>query len=71
MPNNSTPTEEVANSAKKVVKKTIGTVFKFLLFIIVSIALLLILLVSSLRIIYQADTADQLYNSVNDAKAED
>lgn len=55
MSNNASLTEEVANGAKTILKK-----FKFLLKIVICIALLLILLVSFLKEIWKADTADQM-----------
>lgn len=67
MPDNSSSTEEVENNAKKVIKKTLGKFLKFSMIIMVAIALLIILCVSSLMIIYEVDTADQLYDSVEDA----
>lgn len=60
MPNNGSPTEEVANGAKQVIKHTIGTTFKFLMVPIIVISIILILLVSFLKVIWKADTADQM-----------
>ena len=67
MPDNSNSTEEVVNNAKKMVKKTLGKFLKFSMIIIVAIVLLIVLCVSSLMIIYGVDTADQLYESVENA----
>ncbi len=67
MPDNSNSTEEVVNNAKKMVKKTLGKFLKFSMIIIVAIVLLIVLCVSSLMIIYEVDTADQLYESVENA----
>lgn len=58
MPNNTSPTEEVTSSAKKILKNTLGKTFKFLLKIIVCIALVLILLVAFLKEIFNVDTSD-------------
>lgn len=71
MPNNGSPTEEVANSAKKVIKHTVGAAFKFLLVPIIIISIILILLVSFLKIIWKADTADQMMDEkfVEDAES--
>lgn len=60
MPNNESQTQEVANSAKKVIKNTIGVTFKFLFVPIIIISIILILLVSFLKVIWKADTADQM-----------
>ena len=43
MPNSESQTEEVTNGAKTILKNTIGKTFKFLLKIIICIALVLIL----------------------------
>lgn len=59
MPNSESQTEEVANGAKTILKNTIGKTFKFLLKIIICIALVLILLVSFLKEIFKVDTSDQ------------
>lgn len=58
MPNNGSPTEEVDNSAKKILKNTVGKTFKFLLKIIICIVLVLILLVAFLKEIFNVDTSD-------------
>lgn len=60
MPNNESQTEEVANSAKKILKNTVGKTLKLLLVPIIIISIILILLVSFLKIIWKADTADQM-----------
>lgn len=67
MPDNSNSTEEVVNNAKKLVKKTLGKFFKCSMMIAVAIVLVIVLSVCSLMIIYEVDTADQLYESVEDA----
>lgn len=59
MPNSESQTEEVTNGAKTILKNTIGKTFKFLLKIIICIALVLILLVSFLKEIFNVDTSDQ------------
>jgi hypothetical protein len=59
MPNSESQTEEVTNGAKTILKNTIGKTFKFLLKIIICIALVLILLVSFLKEIFKVDTSDQ------------
>ena len=59
MPKSESQTEEVTNGAKTILKNTIGKTFKFLLKIIICIALVLILLVSFLKEIFKVDTSDQ------------
>lgn len=72
MPNNESQTEEVANSAKKILKNTVGKTLKLLLVPIMIISIILILLVSFLKIIWEADTADQMMDKdfVEDATEE-
>ena len=61
MADNKSSTEQVTDSGKKFFKKTIGKSFGFILKIIILITLPLILLVSSLYVIFNAITADQLF----------
>ena len=58
MPNNIGPTEELSNSEKK--EHTKGATFKLLMVSIIMISIILILLVSFLKIIWKADTSDQM-----------
>lgn len=59
MPNHESLTEEVANSGKKILKNTIGKSFK-ILFVPIIISIILIFQVSFLKIIWKAETADQM-----------
>ena len=61
MPNNESPTKGLtSNGEKKILKQTIGKTLKPLFVLIIVIAILLMLLVSFLKIIWKADTADQM-----------
>lgn len=60
MTNNESQTQEVANSATKIIKHIIGATFKLLMLLIIVISIILILLVSFLKTIWKADTADQM-----------
>ena len=62
------PTEEVTDGAKKMLTKTLLRTVKFVLIVLISILVFLALLVGSLRYIYNADTADKLYEEVNNAE---